>query len=122
MFFQEAKGHLIGGVLYLLGPEIVVVVVTAQARDTDADGVLCTRDMSVLTLGIILEAENEAGQHLGIHLGQLHGPYLLDHLTRGGAQAAAVAHLEGGLQRDGDGPAGMVHADVGLVDPGAGEV
>ena len=78
--------------------------------------------MSIFTLGIVLEAEDEAGQHLGIHLGELDGPYLLYHLTRRGAETAAVAHLEGGLEGDGEGPTGMVLADVGLVDPGASEV
>ena len=78
--------------------------------------------MSVLALGAVLETEDEAGKHLGIHLGELHGPYLLNHLAGRGAETATVAHLEGGFKRDGDGPAGMVHADVGLVDPGASEV
>ena len=122
VLFEEAEGHLIIGALDLLGPEVIVVVVATEAGNADADGVLRTGDMSVLALGVVLEAEDEAGEHLGIHLGELHGPYLLDHLTGGGAQAATVAHLEGGLQGDGDGPAGMVAADVGLVDPGAGEI
>ena len=122
VLFEEAEGHLIGGVLDLSGPEVIVVVVTAEAGNADADGVLRTGDVAILTLGIVLEAEDEAGERLGIHLGELHGPYLLDHLTRRGAQATTVAHLEGGLQGDGEGPAGMVLADVGLVDPGAGEI
>ena len=94
----------------------------AQAGDADADGILSTGHMAVLTLGVVLEAEDKAGQHLGIHLGKLHGPYLLDHLAGAGAETATVAHIKRGLQRDGDGPAGMVHADIGLVDPGASEV
>ena len=122
VLFEEAEGHLVVGALDLGRPEVIVVVVTAEARHADADGVLRTGDMSVLTLGVVLEAEDEAGERLGIHLGELHGPYLLDHLTRRGAQATTVAHLEGGLQGDGDGPAGMVLADVGLVDPGTGEI
>ena len=122
VLFEEAEGHLVIGALDLLGPEIIVIVVTAEAGDADTDGVLGTGDVTVFALGVVLEAEHEAGEHLGIHLGELHGPYLLDHLTGAGAETAAVAHLKGGLQRDGDGPARMVHADVGLVDPGAGEV
>ena len=78
--------------------------------------------MSIFTLGIVLEAEDEAGQHLGIHLGKLDGPYLLNHLTRRSAETAAVAHLEGGLEGDGEGPTGMMLADVGLVNPSAGKV
>ena len=119
VLLEETEGHLIIGTLDLLGPEIVVIVVTAQTRDADTDRVLRTGDVAVLTLGVILEAEDEAGQHLGIHLGELDGPDLLDHLTGAGAQAAAVAHIKGGLQRDGEGPAGMVLTDVGLVDPSA---
>ena len=78
--------------------------------------------MSIFTLGIVLEAEDEASQHLGIHLGKLDGPYLLNHLTRRGAETAAVTHLEGGLKRDGEGPTRMVGADVRLINPGAGKV
>ena len=122
VLFEETESHLIGAGLYLLGPEIIVIVVTAEAGDADADGVLGTRDMSIFTLGIVLEAEDEAGQHLRIHLGKLDGPYLLNHLTRRSAETAAVAHLEGGLEGDGEGPTGMMLADVGLVNPGAGKV
>ena len=122
VLFEEAEGHLVIGALDLPGPEIIVIVVTAEAGDADTDGVLGTGDVTVFALGVVLETEHEAGEHLGIHLGELHGPYLLDHLTGAGAETAAVAHLEGGLQRDGEGPAGMVHADVGLVDPGAGDI
>lgn len=122
VLFEETESHLIGAGLYLLGPEIIVIVVTAEAGDADADGVLGTRDMSIFTLGIVLEAEDETGQHLGIHLGKLDGPYLLDHLAGRGTQATTVAHLEGGLEGDGEGPTGMMLADVGLVNPSAGKV
>ena len=122
VLFEEAEGHLVVGVLDLLGPEVIVIIVTAEAGDADSDGVLGTRDVTTLTLGVVLEAEDKAGEHLGIHLGELHGPDLLYHLTSRGTHAAAVAHIEGGLQGDGNSPAGMILADVGLVDPGAGEV
>ena len=98
VLLQEAEGHLVGGSLYLLGPEIVVIVMSAQAGNADTDGVLGSRDMSVLTLGVVLEAEDEASEHLGIHLGELDGPNLLNHLTGRGTQSTTVAHLEGGLQ------------------------
>ena len=98
VLLQETKGHFVGGILYLLGPEVIVIVVTAKARHADTDGVLCAGDVSVLTLGVVLEAEDKAGEHLGIHLGELDGPDLLDHLTRTGAKATAVAHLKGGLK------------------------
>ena len=97
VLFEEAEGHLVIGVLYLLGPEVVVVVVTTEAGDADADGVLGSGDVAVFALGVVLEAEDEAGEHLGVHLGELHGPDLLDHLTGAGAKATAVAHIEGGL-------------------------
>ena len=42
VLFEEAEGHLISAGLYLLGPEIIVIVVTAEAGDADADGVLGT--------------------------------------------------------------------------------
>ena len=122
VLLEEAEGHLVGGGLDLIGPEGVVVVVPAEAGDADADGVLGAGDMAAFALGVVLEAEDEAGEHLGVHIGELDGPDLLDHLTRGGAEAAAVADVEGGLEGDGDGPAGVVAGDVGLVDPGAGEV
>lgn len=96
VLFEEAEGHLVIGALDLLGPEVIVVVVAAKAGDADADGVLGTRDVTVFALGIVLEAEHEAGKHLGIHLGELDGPYLLNHLAGRGAQAATIAHVEGG--------------------------
>ena len=42
VFFEETESHLIGAGLYLLGPEIIVVVVAAEAGNADADGVLGT--------------------------------------------------------------------------------
>lgn len=122
VLFEEAEGHLVIGALNLLGPEVIVIVVAAEAGDADTDGVLGTRDVTVFALGIVLKAEDEAGKHLGVHLGELDGPYLLDHLTSGGAKATTVAHLEGGLKGDGEGPTGMVHTDVGLINPGAGQI
>ena len=42
VLFEEAESHLIGASLYLLGPEIIVIVVAAGAGDADSDGVLGT--------------------------------------------------------------------------------
>ena len=42
VLFEEAESHLIGASLYLLGPEIIVIVVAAEAGDADSDGVLGT--------------------------------------------------------------------------------
>lgn len=98
MLLQETEGHLVGGALYLLGPEIIVIIMSAQARDTNTDGVLGTGDVAVFTLGVVLEAEDEAGEHLGVHLRELDGPDLLNHLARRGAQATTVSHLKGGLK------------------------
>ena len=95
---------------------------SAKTGYADADGVLCAGYVPVLTLGVVLETEDQTGKHLGIHIGQLHGPYLLDHLAGAGAQAASVTYLKGGFQRDGDGPTGMVLADIGLVYPGSGKI
>ena len=122
VLFEETEGHLVGGALYLLGPEVIVVIVSAQSWHTDADGVLGSGDVAVFSLGVVLETEHEAGKGLGVHLGETHRPDLLYHLTGAGAEAATVAHLKGGLQGDGDGPTGVVLADVGLVDPGTGDI
>ena len=93
-----------------------------EAGNADANGVLRTGDDAVGPLGIVLKAEHQFGQGLGVHVGQLVGPDLLDHVARAGAQAATLSNLKGGLQRDGDGPAGGVLGDVRLVNPGAGKV
>ena len=42
VLLQEAEGHLIGGALYLLGPEVFVIIMSAQAGDADANRVLGT--------------------------------------------------------------------------------
>ena len=39
-----------------------------------------------------------------------------------GGEAAALAHLESGLQRDSDGPSRGEAGDVGLIDPSASEI
>ena len=40
VILEETEGHLVATYLYLLGPEVIVVVVAAEAGDADADGVL----------------------------------------------------------------------------------
>ena len=122
VILEETESHLVIGALNLFGPEVIVIIVTAEARNANTDRVLGTRNVTVFALGIVLEAEDEAGKHLGIHLGQLYRPYLLDHLAGAGAQTTTVAHIEGGLERYGKGPTGMMSADIGLVNPGAGKV
>lgn len=37
MLLEESHCHLIGGGLYLLGPEVVVVIVAGEAGDADSD-------------------------------------------------------------------------------------
>lgn len=54
MGFEESEGHLVGGALYLLWPEVVVIVVAAETGDADADGVLCSGDVAVFALGVFL--------------------------------------------------------------------
>jgi len=108
--------------LYLLGPEAVVVVVAAEAGDANANAILRTGDDAVGPLGVVLKAEHQLGQYLGIHIGQLVRPNLANLVAGAGAEAATLSDFEGGLQADGDGPAGGVLGDVGLVNPGAGKV
>lgn len=122
MFFQKAKRHFVVGAFYLGGPEVVVVIMSAKTRHTNTDGILGTGDMSVGTLGIIFETEHQTGQHFRIHLGKLHGPNFLYHAASAGTQTTTVAHLESRFQRNGDGPAGMMHAYVRLVYPSTGQV
>ena len=93
-----------------------------QAWHADADAVLCPADDAVAALRVVLEAEDELGEGLGVHVGQLHRPYFLDHVARRGGEAATFTYLEGGLQRDGDGPAGGITRDIGLVDPCASQI
>ena len=67
MVFQETESHLILRTLNLLRPEIVVIIMTHQAGNTDTDRILGTRDDTVVTLRIVLEAENQSGKHLRIY-------------------------------------------------------
>ena len=119
---EPAEDGLVLAGLDLFGPEAVVVPVAAEARDADANGVLGATYYSVGPLGVVLEAEDQFGQRFGVHVGQLVGPDLADHVAGAGTEAATLADLEGGLQAYGDGPAGGVLRDVGLVNPGAGKV
>ena len=94
MVFQESEGHLILRTLYLLRPEVVVIIMTHQTGHTDTDRILGTRDDTVMTLRIVLKAEYQSGKHLRIHLRQLHRPYLLNHLTgRGGQTTSDHLHV-----------------------------
>ena len=122
VLLKEAEGHLVISALDLLWPEVVVIIVAAEAGDADADGVLSSGDVTAFALGVVLEAEDETGKGLGIHLGETDGPDLLDHLAGRGAQATAVADFEGGFKADGDGPTGVVLGDIGLVNPGASQI
>ena len=70
VLFEETEGYLIGGVLYLLGPEVIVVVVPAQSWDADTDGISCSGDVAVFALGVVLETENLASEHLRVHLAE----------------------------------------------------
>ena len=92
--FQESEGHLILRTLNLLRPEVVVIIMTHQTGNTDTDRILGTRDDTVMTLRIVLETENQSGEHLRIHLRQPHRPYLLNHLTgRGGQTTSDHLHV-----------------------------
>ena len=102
MVFQETESHLILRTLNLLRPEVVVIIMTHQTGNTDTDRILGTRDDTIVTLRIVLETENQSGEHLRIHLRQLHRPNLLNHLTGRGRKTTAVTHLKGWFQRDGN--------------------
>lgn len=122
MVFQETEGHLILRTLYLLRPEVVVIIMTHQTGNTDTDRILGTRDDTIVTLRIVLEAEYQSGEHLRIHLRQLDRPYLLNHLTGRGRQTTAVAHLKGRFQRDGNRPSRMIHAYIRLINPSTSQI
>ena len=68
---------------------------TSQTWYADSDGILGTGNDAVVALRIILEAEDQTGEHLGIHLWELHRPYLLDHVTGGCGETTSVSYLEG---------------------------
>jgi hypothetical protein len=122
MGFQPAEDVLVVTGLYLLGPETVVVVMSAKAGDTDTDGILSSADDAVGTLWVVLEAEHELCQHLRLYIRELVWPYLLDDITRGGGETTTLTYLECRLQRDGDGPTRGILAHIGLVYPRAGKV
>ena len=77
MALQPAEHSLVATLLNLVGPVACIVVMPAQSRHADADGVLCAGDDAVASLGVVLEAEHQLCQHLCIHVGELDGPYLL---------------------------------------------
>lgn len=112
MVFQETESHLILRTLYLLRPEVIVIIMTHQTGNTDTDRILGIWDDTIMTLRIVLEAEYQSCKHLRIHLRQLHRPYPLNHLTGRGRQTTAVAHLKARFQRDGNRPSRMVHAYI----------
>ena len=122
MGLKETQSHLVRAGLDPLRPEMVVIVVAAEAWDADADRILRAGDYAALALGAVLEAENKSCEHLGVHLGELHRPDFADLLARARRESAAVADLESRLERNRERPAGMVAGHVGLVDPSAGEI
>ena len=122
MVFEETESHLIIGILYLLRPEVIVIVMAAETRHTNTYGILRSRDMTVLTLGIVLKAEHKTSKHLGVHLWEFHRPYLLDHVACRCRQTTTVAHLKGRLKGYCYCPTGMKHRHIRLVDPCASQV
>ena len=121
VMLEPGEDGLIVAVLYLIGPVVIVVIMSTQARDADADGVLGSTDIALMG-GVVLEAEQELGQGLAIAIGELVGPDLLGGIAGGGAHASTLHELYRRLQRDGQCPAGTEAGDIGLVDPGACEV
>lgn len=63
MVFQETEGHLILRTLYLLRPEVIVIIMTHQTGNTDTDRILGTRDDTIMMLRIVLEADQNVVGH-----------------------------------------------------------
>lgn len=61
--FQETEGHLILRTLYLLRPEVIVIIMTHQTGNTDTDRILGTRDDTIMMLRIVLEADQNVAGH-----------------------------------------------------------
>ena len=122
MTFQPAEHLFLFTLFNLIRPITRVVVVSAQSRHAYSDGVLCSGDDAVTSFGVVLKAEDELCQHLGIHLGQFDGPDSLYLFARGGREAATVPYLKVRYKRDGERPAGSEAADIGLVNPSASKV
>ncbi|MBV4178166.1 hypothetical protein [Segatella copri] len=61
--FQETEGHLILRTLYLLRPEVIVIIMTHQTGNTDTDRILGTRDDTIMMLRIVLEADQNVVGH-----------------------------------------------------------
>jgi len=122
VLFQPRQNGFVAASFYLFGPEVVVVIVAAQAGDADAYGILCPAYDAILPLGAVFEAEDQPGQHFGIHVGQLVRPDALYLVARGSGEATAFAYLESGEEGYGDSPSGGMAAYIGLVYPCAGQV
>ena len=63
MVFQETESHLILRTLYLLRPEVIVIIMTHQTGNTDTDRILGTRDDTIMMLRIVLEADQNVAGH-----------------------------------------------------------
>lgn len=122
MALQPVEHLVIVASLKLLWPETIVVIMTAESRHTDTDAVLRTAHDAIAALRVVLKTEHELGKNLRIHVRQLHGPYLLDHIASGSGKSATLTHLEGRYERHGDRPARCKTAHVWLVDPSTRQV
>jgi len=91
-----------------------------EARHADADGVLGAGYFGAA--GFVFEAEEDFSQLFGVVEGKLVGPEFAGGVAGGGGHAAAFHELDSGFDGDGEGPAWAEFVDVGLVDPGAGQV
>jgi hypothetical protein len=81
VLLEPGEDGLIVAVLYLIGPVVIVIIMSTQAGDADADGVLGSTDIALMG-GVVLEAEQELCQGLAIAIGELVGPDLLGGITR----------------------------------------
>ena len=91
----------------------------AQSWHAYSYRVLSSADDACATLGVVLKAEDELCQHLGVHIRQLIRPHFLDHVACRGAQSAAFPNLESRLKRYRYRPSWSKTRNIRLVDPGA---
>ena len=117
MLLQPAEHLLIVAGLNLLRPEPIIIIVTTESRNANADRILSTTDDTIRALWVILEAEYQLSQRLWVHVRQLVGPYFLDHIARAGAQSTTLTNVESRFQRDGDCPSWCQARHIGLVNP-----
>lgn len=95
MVFEETEGHLVLRTFYLLWPEVIIVIMTHQTRNTNSYGILGTGNDAIVSLRVVLKTEYQSGEHFRIHFRELNWPDLLNHVAGGCGEATSVTYLEG---------------------------